>query len=198
MKKLLSILLILTVLCTMTIAASAAVGDHEHQLMDMANAVCHYSECTICFELFNVGNHIFENGECIVCGHDEIIMGEGAHEHQLMNMADDESHFEECQVCHERFGVEEHTFANGICSVCGHPEFTNPFTDVSESAWYYADVMSAVSSGLINGKTDTEFKSDDYLTYAEAIKLAAILYAKLFRGLRCLRTSLSFLYPIFR
>ena len=51
----------------------------------------------------------------------------------------------------------------------------NPFTDISESAWYYRDVMNAVNAGLVNGKTKTTFCPDDYLTYAEAVKLASCL-----------------------
>ncbi len=49
------------------------------------------------------------------------------------------------------------------------------FTDVAESAWFYNDVKYAVESGIINGKTETEYKPDDNLTYAEAIKLAACM-----------------------
>ena len=52
---------------------------------------------------------------------------------------------------------------------------SSPFTDVSPSAWYYSDVMNAVESGLINGKTATTFCPNDYLTCAEAVKLAACL-----------------------
>ncbi len=51
----------------------------------------------------------------------------------------------------------------------------NPFTDVSPYAWYYADVMNAVDSGLVNGKTGSTFCPDDYLTCAEAVKLASCL-----------------------
>ncbi|MBR4205765.1 MAG: S-layer homology domain-containing protein [Clostridia bacterium] len=51
----------------------------------------------------------------------------------------------------------------------------NPFTDVSESDWYYSDVMNAVETGLINGTTETTFCPDDNLTYAQAVKLAACL-----------------------
>ena len=131
MKKFLSILLAVTMLLSMVCMASANdgsgkkdVGEHEHELMDMANAACHYSECTICFELFNVGDHTFENGKCTVCGHSQQI---------------------------------------------------NPFSDVPETAWYHNDVVAAVSLGLINGKTPTLFAPNDNLTYAEAIKLAACM-----------------------
>ena len=73
MKKLLSIILALTMLLSSSMLVSADdgsgkkdVGEHEHQLMDMANMACHYSECTICFELFNVGDHTFKDGKCTV------------------------------------------------------------------------------------------------------------------------------------
>ena len=58
------------------------------------------------------------------------------------------------------------------------PETTieNKFVDVKPEDWFYNDVMSAVQLGLINGKTDTEYKPYDNLTYAEAIKLAACMH----------------------
>jgi len=51
----------------------------------------------------------------------------------------------------------------------------NPFTDVPENAWYYSDIDHAYQMNLINGKTATKFMPDDYLTYAEAVKLAAAM-----------------------
>ena len=97
------------------------------------------------------------------------------HEHKLMKMANMNSHYEECQVCFELFNVGEHTFKDGKCTVCGHPQLVNPFVDVPEDAWYHDEVVGAVYTGIINGKSATEFKPDDLLTYAEAIKLAACM-----------------------
>ena len=54
-------------------------------------------------------------------------------------------------------------------------ELINPFVDVPEGAWYHDEVVKAVDIGIINGKSATEFKPDDLLTYAEAIKLAACM-----------------------
>ena len=54
-------------------------------------------------------------------------------------------------------------------------ETVNPFIDVPEDAWYHDEVVKAVDTGIINGKNATEFKPDDLLTYAEAIKLAACM-----------------------
>ena len=54
-------------------------------------------------------------------------------------------------------------------------KYYNPFPDVSESDWFYEDLMYAVLTGLVNGKTDTTYCPYDNLTYAEAIKLAACM-----------------------
>jgi len=50
------------------------------------------------------------------------------------------------------------------------------FTDVSTNDWYYSDLNIIYEKGIINGKTATEFKPNDNMTYAEAIKLAACLH----------------------
>lgn len=55
-------------------------------------------------------------------------------------------------------------------------ELILPFVDVAEDAWYYDEVAEAVRTGIINGKTKEEFKPDDMLTYAEALKLAACMH----------------------
>lgn len=54
--------------------------------------------------------------------------------------------------------------------------YTNTFADVKDSNWYYSDVLYAVRLGLVNGKSETEYKPEDNLTYAEAIKLAACMH----------------------
>ena len=51
------------------------------------------------------------------------------------------------------------------------------FRDVSSDAWYYNDVEKAVASGLINGYPDGTYGPDRNMTYAEAIKLAAVMYS---------------------
>lgn len=131
MKKVLSVILALMMSASTWTAVYAAEGDgkkdvgpHEHNLMDMANMSCHYSECTICGELFNVGDH---------------------------------------------------TFKDGKCTVCGHPEMINPFVDVKKDAWYHDEIVEAVYTGIINGKSETIFAPDDLITYAEAVKLAACM-----------------------
>ncbi len=50
------------------------------------------------------------------------------------------------------------------------------FTDVKPTDWFYADVMTAVENGLINGMTATTFSPDGELTVAQAIKLAACMH----------------------
>ena len=42
-------------------------------------------------------------------------------------------------------------------------EYPNPFVDVPEDEWYYDEVVEAFYTGIINGKTATEFKPDQIL-----------------------------------
>lgn len=50
-----------------------------------------------------------------------------------------------------------------------------PFADVPVYEWYFEDVRNAYEMDLINGKTINTFAPNDYLTYAEAVKLAACM-----------------------
>ncbi|MBQ8301300.1 MAG: S-layer homology domain-containing protein [Clostridia bacterium] len=54
-------------------------------------------------------------------------------------------------------------------------DLVNPFEDVPSDAWYHDEVVKAVDTGIISGKSATIFAPDDLLTYAEAIKLAACM-----------------------
>ena len=49
------------------------------------------------------------------------------------------------------------------------------FEDVTEDKWYYADVLTAVEAGLVNGRSETAFCPEENLTAAEAVKLAACM-----------------------
>lgn len=51
-----------------------------------------------------------------------------------------------------------------------------PFTDVPAGAWYFADVVSAVRRGLVNGMTPTTYAPQGSLTLAQAVKLAACMH----------------------
>ena len=57
-----------------------------------------------------------------------------------------------------------------------------PFTDVPANAWYYDEVKEAWENDLIDGMTATEYKPDNTLTVAQAIKLAAALHQMYFDG----------------
>ena len=50
----------------------------------------------------------------------------------------------------------------------------NPFTDVSESDWFYAPVMWAVENGITGGKTPTSFAPNETCTRAQVV---TFLYA---------------------
>ncbi|MBP3633313.1 MAG: S-layer homology domain-containing protein [Oscillospiraceae bacterium] len=57
-----------------------------------------------------------------------------------------------------------------------------PFADVPIYEWYFEDVKNAYDMGLINGKTLNLFAPNDYLTYAEAVKLAACMNERYQKG----------------
>lgn len=56
------------------------------------------------------------------------------------------------------------------------------FEDVSVKDWFYESVQKAYAMGLINGKSKTQFKPHDNITYAEVIKLAACMNQLYFNG----------------
>ncbi len=110
------------------------------------------------------------------------ISASAACEHEFLAMRNLVSHYEECQKCFELRNAGNHTFENGECTVCGYEEPVNPFADVQSDAWYAADVLSAVATGLITGKTTDKYAPGDNLTYAEAVKLAACMNEKYVTG----------------
>ena len=57
-------------------------------------------------------------------------------------------------------------------------EVTCPFTDVTESAWYYKYVAYITSLGMISGRTPTTFAPDQTITVAEGIALVVRVYQK--------------------
>ena len=57
-----------------------------------------------------------------------------------------------------------------------------PFGDVKPADWFYADVLTAVDLGLINGMTETSFEPNGSMTNAQVIKLAACAHQKYHEG----------------
>lgn len=69
-----------------------------------------------------------------------------------------------------------------VCSLCGKEvevevEYVLPFMDVPADAWYRTYVEEAHQSGIINGKRVDRFDPDAGMTVAEAVKIAASIYA---------------------
>ncbi len=59
---------------------------------------------------------------------------------------------------------------------------TMSFVDVAKTSWYYGDVKTAYESRLVDGKTSTEYKPNDSISFSEAIKLAACMHQLYHRG----------------
>ena len=58
-------------------------------------------------------------------------------------------------------------------SVC---KYENQFTDVKSSDWFYSNVSTAFSLGLVNGVSDTYFNQAGNITVAQTIALAARIH----------------------
>jgi hypothetical protein len=52
------------------------------------------------------------------------------------------------------------------------------FSDIKSSDWYFGAVKNAMNNKLINGVSATEFRPDETLTTAQAIKLAAAYHER--------------------
>lgn len=58
------------------------------------------------------------------------------------------------------------------------PTAAFPFTDVEENRWFRPAVEAAYNAGLVKGLTDTAYGPQNTLTLAEAVTLAARMYAE--------------------
>lgn len=70
-------------------------------------------------------------------------------------------------------------YAEGENEVCNCGEEHLPFTDVPEDSWYSFYVRWAYYEGIINGRTETKFDPDGYVTMAEVATIAAKLHDRL-------------------
>lgn len=66
--------------------------------------------------------------------------------------------------------------------VKGQSSGGSPFRDINPSDWFYADVVSAVEMGLINGMTENTFVPGGTITNAQVIKLAACTHQRYHEG----------------
>ena len=64
----------------------------------------------------------------------------------------------------------------------GGGEDALPFSDVPGDAWFYSDVLSAFSLGLVNGKSAKVFAPYDGILLSEAVKLASCLNERFLTG----------------
>lgn len=60
-------------------------------------------------------------------------------------------------------------------------EVTLPFTDVSKDQWFYKHVLNMYEAGYVNGKTDTTFEPNAFMTRAEVCCLLDKILSKLDR-----------------
>ncbi len=75
-------------------------------------------------------------------------------------------------------GVQQ--FLPILGGAAGAPSFS--FSDIKESDWYFESVKEAWSNKLINGVTATEFRPNETLTVAQAVKLASAYHEMNYTG----------------
>ncbi|MFR6436463.1 MAG: S-layer homology domain-containing protein [Peptoniphilaceae bacterium] len=81
-------------------------------------------------------------------------------------------------ICMSPF-VDTKAYAEGENEVCNCSEEHLPFTDVPEDSWYSSYVRWAYYEGIINGRTETKFDPNGYVTVAEVATIAAKLHDRL-------------------
>ena len=57
-----------------------------------------------------------------------------------------------------------------------------PFSDVAPEDWFYSDVLSAWSKGLVNGKSPSVYAPFEGILLSEAVKLAACMHQRYAEG----------------
>lgn len=81
-------------------------------------------------------------------------------------------------ICMSPF-VDTKAYAEGENEVCNCSEEHLPFTDVPEDSWYSFYVHCAYNEGIINGRTETTFDPEGYVTMGEVATMAAKLHDRL-------------------
>ena len=76
-------------------------------------------------------------------------------------------------------------------SVSGGEALKHSFTDIQYSNWFFVDVSAAHARGLIDGMSASSYAPDGQLTTAQAVKLAACLHQRYYKGSVTLSNSSS-------
>lgn len=81
-----------------------------------------------------------------------------------------------------RFTSAAVVLLDGAAQVVSGEGGGSPFTDIDSGDWFYADVVSAVEMGLIDGMGNGTFVPNGTITNAQVIKLAACTHQKYHEG----------------
>lgn len=82
-----------------------------------------------------------------------------------------------CTVTNERDGIIDTSLHKSEVRVTVKA-VDMKFSDIDKSAWYYENVNTACSLGLLKGKSTTTFCPSDSMTVAEAVTLACQIHLK--------------------
>ena len=158
------------------------IGTDTHPVFRKDNEVFSYTACN--------GNAAYTNDSSLAgtaLGH---TAGEPVRENVVPATKDHKGSYDEviyCAVCNTELSRvtkitpkldDDDRPSFPTIPIIGLPSTTPtfPFRDVPASAWYYDAVKSAWKVHLIDGVTSTEFRPDENMTVAQAIKLAAAVH----------------------
>lgn len=133
------------------------VRNITHNYKDAYNAAGHFEECSICGYIGSGEPHTFDN-DCDTncdCGYVRTIThryGEYIYNNDATTTKDG-TKTRTCSVC----GATQTVTAAGT-------KWTNPFTDVKETDFYYTPVLWAVENGITSGTSKTTFGPNEACT----------------------------------
>ena len=157
-------------------------SDHTHNPADAwsADETGHWHICANCAEKLDFHAHKSDSGvvttpatetsvgiktySCTVCAYviktEEIPKLSHTHSPAEIWSSDSAGHWHDCTVCGDRLGYGEHSFTDGICTVCGRTDTIDPkvtvILDPASAALHAGDTLTITAAALKNGAELTD------------------------------------------
>ncbi len=157
-------------------------SDHTHNPADAwsADETGHWHICANCAEKLDFHAHKSDSGvvttpatetsvgiktySCTVCAYviktEEIPKLSHTHSPAEIWSSDSAGHWHDCTVCGDRLGYGEHSFTDGVCTVCGRTDTIDPkvtvILDPASAALHAGDTLTITATALKNGAELTD------------------------------------------
>ncbi len=157
-------------------------SDHIHKPADAwsTDETGHWHICANCAEKLDFHAHKSDSGvvttpatetsvgiktySCTVCAYviktEEIPKLSHTHSPAEIWSSDSAGHWHDCTVCGDRLGYGEHSFTDGVCTVCGRTDTIDPkvtvILDPASAALHAGDTLTITATALKNGAELTD------------------------------------------